>query len=130
MKLSDFAIYLGAGEPMSGCSLPLEAATDLAKTRCPEHPFCLVSDWILFDLTMTPEQIGAVHSVGQEPSAIYARKVVLDSRGRFQEGDWVVSTLKIWCEDEGLFCTRNTLYILLGNGRRHSLTLTDYLSLI
>lgn len=130
MKLSSFAVCLGKGEPMSGCSLPLEAATELAETRCPGHPFCLVSDWTLLDLTMTPEQIQAVHSAGQQPSAVYARKVILDSRGRFQEGDWVLSTLKVWYEGEGLFCTRNTLYILLGNGRRHSISLKDFLSFI
>ena len=129
MKITDFAVCLGKGEPISGCSLPVKAATELAETRCPGHPFCLISDWILFDLTMTPEQIQAVQSAGQQPSAVYARKVVLDSRERFQGGDWVVSTLEVWYEGEGLFCTRNTLYILLGNGHRLPLSLKDFLSL-
>jgi hypothetical protein len=130
MKPSDFSVCLGKGEPMPGCSLPFEAATELAEMWCPGHPFCLVSDWILFDLTMTPEQIQAVQSAGQQPAAVYARKVVFDSRGRFQEGDWVTSTLQVWHENCGLFCTRNTLYILLGNGRRHSISLKDFLSFI
>ena len=128
MHLSDFAVCLGKGQPVSGCSLPLDAAVLQAEKRCPGHPYCLVSNWILFDLEVTNEQREAVRLAGQYPRAIYAGHVVLDSIGRFQEGDWVKSTLQIWYEDSGLFCTRNTLYILLGNGRRHPLSLKDFLS--
>ncbi|MFW8695362.1 DUF6957 family protein, partial [Mesorhizobium japonicum] len=66
---------------------------------------------------------------GLEPVLIYARNVVLDSRERFNRGDWVRSTFQLRYEDEGLFFTRNTLYVLLGTGTRQRITLSDLLSL-
>ncbi|WP_375232898.1 DUF6957 family protein [Pseudomonas syringae group genomosp. 3] len=57
---------------------------------------------------------------------LYARSVVLDSRGRFFQGDWVRSTFEVYFEEPCWFLTKNTLYVLLGKGGRASGDITTY----
>lgn len=130
MQFSNFAVCLGQGMAIPGNTLTQEAAIALAELRCPNRPFCIVSQWLVLDVSMTPAQQQAVFSVGLHPVALYAGHVLLDSCGRFQPGDWLRSTLSVWYEESGLFCTPNTLYVLTGPGRRHAISLDDFLTLI
>ncbi len=60
---------------------------------------------------------------------VYALNVVLDSRGRFNPGDWVRSSFQLSYKETGFFLTKNTVYILLGNGMRQKITVRDLISL-
>ncbi|WP_244294940.1 DUF6957 family protein [Pseudomonas helmanticensis] len=106
-----------------------EDAIDFVKSNCGEYSYCLVRDWTLLELEPCGEEYDALRSRGLEPVLVYARNVVVDSRERFNRGDWVRSTFQLRYEDEGLFFTRNTLYVLLGTGTRQSISLSDLLSL-
>ncbi|WP_432218049.1 DUF6957 family protein [Pseudomonas kribbensis] len=106
-----------------------EDAIDFVKSNFGEYSYCLVRDWTLLELDPSGEWYDALRSRGVEPVLVYARNVVLDSRERFNPGDWVRSTFQLRYEDEGLFFTRNTLYVLLGTGTRQRITLSDLLSL-
>ncbi|MEB0070327.1 hypothetical protein QN387_26050, partial [Pseudomonas sp. CCI3.1] len=60
---------------------------------------------------------------------LYARHVILDSKGRFQYGEWVRSTYEFHFEEPGWFLTKNTLYVLLGKGGRKKGPLSIYMDL-
>ena len=121
--------WSGQGESINGCDLSVEDAIDFIQSNFGEYSYCLVRDWTLLELESCGEDYDALRSRGLEPVLIYARNVVLDSRERFNRGDWVRSTFQLRYEDEGLFFTRNTLYVLLGTGTRQRITLSDLLSL-
>jgi hypothetical protein len=55
--------------------------------------------------------------------------VILDSKGRFQYGEWVRSTFEFHFEDPGWFLTKNTLSVLLGKGGRKKGPRSFYLDL-
>ncbi|WP_438300153.1 DUF6957 family protein [Pseudomonas sp. NMS19W] len=119
----------GQGESINGCDLSVEDAIDFVQSNFSECSYCLVRDWTLLELAPCGEGHDALRSRGLEPVLVYARNVVLDSRARFNPGDWVRSTFQLRYEDQGLFFTRNTLYVLLGAGTRQRITLSDLLSL-
>lgn len=119
----------GQGEVINGCDLSAEDAIDFVQSNFGEYSYCLVRDWTVLELEPCGEGYDALRSRGLEPVLVYARNVVIDSRERFSRGDWVRSTFQLKFEDEGLFFTRNTLYVLLGTGTRQRITLSDLLSL-
>lgn len=119
----------GQGEVVNGCDLSAEDATNFVQSNFGQHSFCLVRDWTLLELEPCGESYDTLRSHGLEPVLVYAHSVVFDSRERFNRGDWVRSTFQLRYEGEGLFFTRNTLYVLLGRGTRQSITLSDLLSL-
>lgn len=84
--------------------------------------------WIL-DLKTTSDELEALRALGLEPVMVYALNVVLDSRGRFNAGDWIRSSFQLSFEENGFFLTKNTLYVLLGNGTRQRITVSDLVSL-
>lgn len=122
-------ILSGQGEIINGCDLSPEDAINFVQSNFGEYSFCLVRDWTLLELEPCGEEYHALRSSALKPVLVYARSVVLDSRERFNRGDWVRSTFQLRYEDEGLFFTRNTLYVLLGTGTRQKITLSDLLSL-
>lgn len=130
MNLARLAQLVGGhGEPVTGCDLSAEEAITLAQGRFAQHSFCLVQDWTILDLKTTGEELEALHSRGLEPVVVYALRVVSDSRGRFNPGDWVRSSFQLSYEEAGFFLTKNTVYVLLGKGSRQTITAEDLISL-
>jgi hypothetical protein len=119
----------GQGECVNGCDLSAEDAAIFVQNKFSHYSFCLVQNWTLLELEACDGECDALRSRGLEPMVVYARSVVLDSRERFNPGDWVRSSFQMSYDDEGLFFTKNTLYVLLGNGSRQKITLRDLLSL-
>ena len=70
-----------------------------------------------------------IHAHGHLPLFVFAEKVILDSRGRFDYGNWVRSTMAISFQDGFLFETKNTVYVLMGAGDEKSANLAAILSL-
>lgn len=117
------------GEPMAG----IEMSLDEAKARCgfaQALPFarCVVRDWIWIDLVLKEKDRVAVRAAGQEPVMLYGT-VVLDSAGRFDPGNWVRTTLLVSFSEGCLFRTRNSLYVLVGDGQRKRATLETVMAL-
>lgn len=111
--------------PVDGCSLSTHEAAITAQKRFVPRPFCLVSDWSILDLEVSVDQLNALHSRGLEPVVVYALCVVLDSRGRYQSGDWVRTSFQTGYESPGFFLTKNTVYVLMGKGKRQVITVDD-----
>lgn len=121
-------LLYGSGEPRTGSGESDEALIELVKARFPHKPYCLVEDWIIARVDVTEDELKKIHSEGQLPMVIFANNVIFDSQRRFDVGDWVRSTFAISFQDGFLFETRNTIYVLCGNGYEKSVGLKTILS--
>ncbi|KAB0486462.1 hypothetical protein SAMN04490202_2813 [Pseudomonas reinekei] len=111
--------------PLDGCSLSAREAEIAVREKLPSRPFCLVKHWTILDLQVSADELEALRSRGLEPVMVYASSVVLDSRGRYQPGDWVRSSFHTSHGPPGFFITKNTVYLLLGMGKRQVITMAD-----
>lgn len=127
MNFNDLGDLLSGGDrTLDGIQATPDEACALAEKKFPGKPYCLVEDWVLIDITPSPSQLEAFKAKGFSPTFLYARHVILDSKGRFQFGDWVRSTFEFYFEEPGWFLTKNTLYVLLGKGGRKAGPLSFY----
>jgi hypothetical protein len=113
---------------IQGLEASEEAAVALLLKRFPTKPYCLIEDWTIFRADLTPEEITKVHAANHLPLFVFAHKVVEDSRGRFQPGDWVRSSMCTTFEGGVFFETRNTVYVLLGPGHEQTASLKTIFS--
>ncbi|MFL4073915.1 DUF6957 family protein [Pseudomonas aeruginosa] len=115
---------LPEGEVSSaGTLLPRAEIEAMVAERFPRKAYCLVEDWILFHVDEPPESLARVRSLGLEPIFMYAHYVIYDEQGRFPPGGWVRSTLCKTFDGVCMFETRNTVYVLMGQGREITATL-------
>lgn len=83
-----------------------------------DKPYCLVKKWSLIELDVDQEDLEMIEQAGSQPILLYSSHVLYDSLDRFDKGNWVRSTLMVRFIDECLFETQNTVYILIGDGKR------------
>lgn len=114
-------LYGTSGET-SGWNGSQEDLISLAGNLFPGKGFCVVRQWILIDLTVTPEENEKLTELGLLPATLYAHEVVLDSKGRFQPGMWVRSNFGLSFTKGCMFETKNTVYLLWGSGHRKKAT--------
>ena len=110
-------LLYGAGEEVVGWEGSQEDLISLAAKMFPGKAFCVVKQWILIDLTVTPVEREKLTSLGLLPATLFAHEIVLDSQGRFQPSMWVRSNFGI-SSHSYMFETKNTVYLLLGSGLR------------
>lgn len=121
-------------EFMKGPRIPLEGVPGISEARAmvnrhfPGKAYCLVEDWTVFRLDVTPEEVTKLHAVGQLPMIVFAHNVVEDSQGRFDRGDWVRSSICTSFKDGVVFETRNTAYVLIGPGHEQPASLKEVFS--
>jgi hypothetical protein len=118
MNLAGFISLLSAGEEIGGCQLAPSDAVALAHLHFPSRAYCLVAEWAILDLDVTTLQRKAITDRELIPALVYALTVIKDSKGRFQLGDWVRTTLGVSFTHACLFETKNTVCVLMGTGRR------------
>lgn len=119
-------LYQG-GTPMQSCEMSEQEAIALVETNAPHKPWCIVKNWIWVDLQMPPHT--TVQVAGNSPVMLYAHYVINDSRGRFNRGDWVRSTPLLTFSEGCLFETRNTVYVLTGEGTRKTAELSTIMKI-
>ncbi|MNV51692.1 hypothetical protein D3C71_1437480 [compost metagenome] len=117
------------GEPRSGSEESQEALIHIAQTRFPNKVFCIVQQWTIVRAIASDADLTKIHVHGHLPLFVFAEKVILDSRGRFDYGNSVRSTMAISFQDGFLFETKNTVYVLVGDGDEKSASLAAILSL-
>lgn len=103
---------------MNGIEATLEASIQEAQARFPDRELCVVSEWIWIDFQGSFSMIEGLASRGVRPSILLAVKVLHDSQDRFRAGRGVRTSLLVRYEGPGYFVTRNTVYVMLGTGRR------------
>jgi len=118
MNITQLTSLLTGGESISGCQLSVSEAVALANLHFPSRAYCLVADWAILDIEVTTRQLKAITDKGLIPALVYALTVIEDSKGRFQPGDWVKTTLAVSFSKERVFETKNTIYVLMGSDQR------------
>jgi hypothetical protein len=111
----------------SGASKTQEELTELCARQYPSKPFCLVEQWTLFRVDVSSDDLAKIQAAGHLPHFAFAHKVIHDSRGRFQPGDWVRSSMAI-SFDGVMFETKNTVYVLMGEGQERVASLKTIFS--
>ena len=111
-------LLYGIGEESPGWQDSEEELISLAAKTFPGKAFCVVKQWILIDLTVTPKEREKLTKFGLLPATLYAHEVVLDSRGRFQPQMWVRSNFGVSFSQGCMFETESTVYLLWGSGLR------------
>ena len=111
-------LLYGTGDESPGWQDSKEELISLAAKAFPGKAFCVVKQWILIDLTVTPEEREKLAKLGLLPATLYAHEVVLDSRGRFQPRMWVRSNFGVSFSQGCMFETKSTVYLLWGSGLR------------
>lgn len=119
---------LGLGDHLQGASASAEEVIAMFGLRSSRKAYCLVEEWTIFQADLTPEEIAKVHAAKHLPLFVFAQKVVEDSRGRFMPGDWVRSSMCVTFDDGVMFETKNTIYVLMGQGHRQTASLKTIFS--
>jgi hypothetical protein len=110
-------LLYGAGKEAPGWQGTQDELIALAAKTFPGKAFCVVKQWILIDLTVTPAEKEKLSGFGLLPATLFAHEIVLDSKGRFQAGMWVRSNFGV-SSSPYMFETKKTVYLLLGAGLR------------
>ena len=119
VTLNEISQFLyGAGEEIPGWLGSQEDLISLAAKMFPGKAFCVVKQWILIDLTVTPVEREKLTSLGLLPMTLFAHEIVLDSKGRFQPAMWVRSNFGKSFTEGCMFETKSTVYLLCGGGLR------------
>jgi hypothetical protein len=110
-------LLYGAGEEVAGWRGTQNELIEFAADTFPGKAFCVVKQWILIDLTVTPTEKDKLSGLGLLPATLFAHEIVLDSQNRFQPSMWVRSNFGI-SSSPYMFETKKTVYLLLGPGLR------------
>lgn len=121
-------LILGVRSPRWGTSASTEEVIAALARRTLFKAYCLIEQWTIFRADLTPEELKKVHTAQHLPLFVFAHKVVEDSRGRFQPGDWVRSSMCTSFDDDVIFETRNTVYVLMGRGHEQTASLKTIFS--
>ena len=114
-------VYSRTGDSCDfGCdesSVPIMIA--YVKEYLPRYPFCVVADWVWVDINVESEVLEKFNERDLKPSFIYAHKVIDDEVQRPFE--FVRTTYLQDFRENCIFLSRNTAYILQGQGTRVSI---------
>ena len=121
-------LFDGPGEPRHGSMGSDEILIGLVQALYPRKPYCLVEDWTIFRAEVTEDELQKIHAAGQLPLVLFAHNVRFDSQRRFDVGDWMRSTFAISFEEGFFFETRNSVYVLCGNGHEKPASLKTIFS--
>lgn len=103
---------------MTGIDTTLEVSIRDAQARFPNRAHCVVSEWIWVDFQGSSFMVEGLALQGVTPSFLVAVNVLHDSQDRFRAGRGIRTSLLVRYEGPGYFVTRNTVYVMLGTGRR------------
>lgn len=117
----------GAGSTRSGSSAQAHLLVDQLSQLFPHKPYCLVKQWILLAADVSADDLEKIHSANHLPLFVFAHEVVEDSRRRFQPGDWVRTSMAI-SFDGVMFETKNSVYVLMGDGHERVASLKTIFS--
>lgn len=116
-------LLYGDGISMPGAKVSQDEAVRIVRERYPYAEYCIVSNWRWIDLDVTPAQLSELARTSRKPAVIYADTVIYDSSRRWDVGDFVRTSFLHKFEEDFIFKTLNSIYILIGNGVRKRATL-------
>lgn len=109
-----------------GChEIDSEKFTQIAMERYPSKPYCLVRDWVVWDMRIDDSELKAFEADSIKPVFVHAKFVIEDQTGRARYGYYRISTPLVEISEPCFFVTRNTVYILAGSGTRKAVDSKD-----
>lgn len=119
----DMQQMIGPSAIMQGADLNLEEAIRVTQEKFPDRSFCIVKEWVWLDLDAPDLVVEELASEGKKPTMLLVFDVLFDSSTNSQS-HWFRSTPMMDFTDGMFFQTQNKLYVLLGHGRRKSISLS------
>lgn len=89
---------------------------------------CSVENWVWIDIDVTEEKWSQVIRGDQNcllPAFLFSSSVIHDEAGRFIKGSYVRTSLLQAFHEGYIFETKNTVYCLIGTGKRCSVSLKE-----
>ncbi len=128
--MQDFDIkqMIGPSVLMPGVEIELDEAVRVARERFPGQSFCVVKEWVWLDLE-APDLINdELANNGKRPVMLLVFEVLFDS-STSSKAHWFRTTPLIEFSEGMFFQTENKLYVLIGHGRRKSMSLSAVIRL-
>jgi hypothetical protein len=123
-------LLYGPGEPLYGFDGDEAQAEAEAILNFNGKPYCLVKNWIIVQVEVEDSLRRELADEGFEPAVLYASSVRIHSAGKRRVGDWVRSTFQRSFRAGYVFETKNTTYLLMGDGFRKRATAKTVLSIV
>jgi proteasome assembly chaperone (PAC2) family protein len=102
-----------------------EKFIQLSTEKYPGKPYCLVRDWVLWDVKTNDAEMKMFEENSIKPVIVHARCVIEDQTGRTSYGHYRISTPLVEMIEPCFFVTRNTVYLLAGSGTRKTVNARD-----
>ncbi|OLU16988.1 hypothetical protein BVH01_10530 [Pseudomonas sp. PA1(2017)] len=106
------------GDVLIGSAMTDKEAFTYAQQNFPDGRFCLVRDWIWVEYDISSVSFTRLRAQGIYPVMLYSSNVVFDGMCRWPEGGFVRTSALTSFREQFIFQTRNTTYILLGDGQQ------------
>ncbi|KTB94082.1 hypothetical protein AO073_11060 [Pseudomonas syringae ICMP 11293] len=119
----DVQQMIGPSAVMHGAEINLEEAIRVTQDKFPDRSFCIVNEWVWLDLDAPDLVVDELALEGMQPIMLLVFDVLLDSSTN-AKSHWFRSTPMMDFTDGMFFQTQHKLYVLLGNGRRKSMSLS------
>ncbi|AYL80361.1 hypothetical protein RYA95_26550 [Pseudomonas syringae pv. actinidiae] len=119
----DVQQMIGPSAVMHGAGINLEEAIRVTQEKFPDRSFCIVNEWVWLDLDAPDLVVEELALEGMQPIMLLVFDVLVDSSTN-AKSRWFRSTPMMDFTDGMFFQTQHKLYVLLGNGRRKSMSLS------
>jgi len=105
------------GEPLCGTS---EAEAKFIKTHVAEtgKAYCAAIAWVIIDVLDV--DAGPLAAIGRLPSVLFPHSLLLHSSGDYGNNERVKIGYATSYDGRGIFVTRDTIFVLVGQGLRKS----------
>jgi hypothetical protein len=117
--------YKEVGDPvdLGCCENDMQKWISYCEEKYPYKGICTVKKWAVVECKCTEyEALLLKERMGLKPFVLNANYVVWDSKARWREGDFACSFYLVDIEENCLFITKNTCYILIGEGHKKSIS--------
>lgn len=123
--MSDFDVQqmVGPSAVMQGADVELEEAIRITREKFPDSSFCIVDEWVWLDLDAPDLVVDELAAEGKKPVMLLVFNALFDS-STTSKSHWFRSTPLLDFTDGMFFQTQHKLYVLLGTGRRKSMSLS------
>lgn len=113
-----------------GCAeCDAEKFVNSAKEKYPDKSFCVAKKWVIWDVQVSDKQRKIFEALSLEPIVVHVDFVIEDEFGRANYGNFRISTPLVEMSEPCFFVTRNTVYILVGEGTRKAAAEQDVIAL-
>lgn len=128
MQQFDIQDMIGPSALMLGGELSLEEAIRITAERFPDQTFCVTDEWVWLDLDAPDLVNEELAREGKRPVMLLVFNVLFDSSVPVKI-QWFRSTPLVEFSDGMFFHTAGKIYVLLGQGRRKSMSLSAVIRL-